>query len=278
MKTAYYKIASRIIRIRSIYDQVHVLCRDYRIDTSVDFTNIDLEIQTDPGDLTYERKKSLREHELENRSFPDFDDAYLETLAIYRKISEQMLSFDTFLMHGSAISVDGMAYLFTAKSGTGKSTHTRLWRQYLGDRAVMVNDDKPLIRVFKAGDPDTHAAISQEHASIVDEPGLPESGNRPWAQVCGTPWNGKHHLGSNIIVPLKAICFIEQGRHNRINKVDPLEIYPLLLQQAYRPSDRIKLAKTLHLLDLLCQSVDFYKLSCNMDPEAAVISYEAMRC
>ena len=78
-------------------------------------------------------------------------DDYLETLAVCRKIAERMPEYDTFLFHGSCIAVDGVGYLFTAKSGTGKSTHTRLWRELLDNRATMVNDDKPLIRIADDG-------------------------------------------------------------------------------------------------------------------------------
>lgn len=70
--------------------------------------------------------------------------SYLETLAVYRKIVTRLVFSDILLIHGSAIAVDGKAYLFTAPSGTGKSTHTRMCREYFKDRAVMVNDDKPL--------------------------------------------------------------------------------------------------------------------------------------
>lgn len=52
----------------------------------------------------------------------------------YRKIAEKLVQYDVMLFHGSAVAVDGIGYLFTAKSGTGKSTHTRLWREYFGDR------------------------------------------------------------------------------------------------------------------------------------------------
>ena len=109
------------------------------------------------------------------------NDEYLETLAVYRKIAEKMIDYDTILFHGSVIAVDGIGYLFTAKSGTGKSTHTRLWRELFGERAVMVNDDKPLIKVSENG--------------II---------------VYGTPWDGKHRLSTNTFVPLKGICFMSK--------------------------------------------------------------------
>ena len=58
----------------------------------------------------------------------------------------QLLDFNGMLLHASAVMVDGKAYLFTAPSGTGKSTHTRLWLQQFGERAAILNDDKPALR------------------------------------------------------------------------------------------------------------------------------------
>ena len=177
-----------------------------------------------------------------------YADAYLETLAVYRKIAEYLPKDGTVLFHGSAIAVDGEAYLFAAKSGTGKSTHARLWRELLGDRAVMINDDKPLLHIAPEG-----------------------------ATVFGTPWNGKHRLGINGSAPLKTICFLERGEQNRIVRIEPKAAYPMLLQQTYRPASLESLKQTLTLLDTLMQTVAFYRLACNMKPEAAKVSYEAMK-
>ena len=171
-----------------------------------------------------------------------------ETLAIYRKIAEKMPEYDTVLMHGSAVAVDGEAYLFTAPSSTGKSTHTRLWREVFGERAVMVNDDKPLVRI----DPDG-------------------------ATVFGTPWNGKHRLGANIAVPLRAICLLERAEINRIGEISARGAYPTLLRQTYRPLDPGVFAKMLTLLDRLKTVVRFYRLGCNMELDAARIAYEGMK-
>ena len=242
--TNTYRIAERNIQITSIYEDIHRLCRDYQYSEQP----IDFAVQTQPSDIDFERKKSAHEDEVEGRMVRPFSDGYLETLAVYRKIAEKMPDYDTVLFHGSAVAVDGAAYLFIAKSGTGKSTHTRLWRELLGSRAVMINDDKPLIRVTDAG-----------------------------AIIYGTPWDGKHRLSSNIDVPLKAICILTRGAENHIEPVTAAEAYPMLLQQAYRPADPTSLSKTLNLIDKLAASVSLWRLSCNMDPEAAKVSYEAMK-
>jgi hypothetical protein len=137
--------------------------------------------------------------------------------------------------------------LFTAASGTGKSTHTRLWREHFGDRAVMVNDDKPLLRI--------------EDGKVT---------------VCGSPWNGKHALGTNTMVPLKGLCILTRARENSIEPLSPAEAFPLLLQQTHRVKDAQGTLKVLELLNKLSNSTGLYRLGCNMDPEAAVVAYNGM--
>ena len=176
MITRKYKIADKVVEVNSIYDEVHEYCADYLTNEPADYS-----VTTTQADIDFEREKSAREDEIEGIPIRHFSDSYLEELAAYRKIAEKMLDFDTVLFHGSVVAVDGVGYLFTAKSGTGKSTHTRLWREYFGERAVMVNDDKPLLYIA-----DTVTAY-------------------------GTPYNGKHRLGTNTSVPLKAICILTRS-------------------------------------------------------------------
>lgn len=238
-----YKIADKIISINSLYASVHTLCRDYAFDGQPQIF-----VSCSAEDIATEREKSDRNAKAEGRVPQKFPDSYLETLAIYRKIADNMVDSDCFLFHGSAIAVDGVGYLFTAKSGTGKSTHTALWRRLFGNRAVMVNDDKPLIRV---------------------------QGGK--AVVYGTPWNGKHRLGCNIAVPLKAVCILARAQENRIERTDKRQALPMLIQQTHRPEDPKKTAKTLRLIDSLASSVSLYRLGCNMEIQAAQIAYNAMK-
>lgn len=240
--TDTFNFAGITIQINSIFSYVQNQCRVYQLCDVPVFS-----IRTEYSDIDYEREKSAREDETQGIPIRPFSDAYLESLAVYRKIAEKMPDYDTFLFHGSAIAVDGAGYLFTAKSGTGKSTHTRLWRELLGERAVMVNDDKPLIRVNPDGT----------------------------ALVYGTPWDGKHRLSSNIAVPLRAMCILERAEENSIQEISKEEALPMLIQQAYRPADPVALAKTLKLIDRL--DVRFYRLGCNMDISAAALSYEIMK-
>ena len=238
-----YRIAEQNIEVVSLYSEVHDLCMAYRTDAEPDFT-----VETTPADIGFEREKSAREDARAGIPARSFSDDYLETLAVYRKTAEKLTEYDIILFHGSCVAVDGAGYLFTAGSGTGKSTHTRLWRELLGDRAVMVNDDKPLIRITE-GSP----------------------------VIYGTPWDGKHRLSTNIAVPLKAVCILERAEKNTIRPVAKREAYPLLLQQVYRPQDSKAMERTLTLLDRLAASVSLWRLGCNPKLEAAQTAYDAMK-
>lgn len=243
MMTRKYKIADKVVEVTSIYDEVHEYCSDYLTDEKSDYS-----VSTTQADIDYEREKSAREDEIEGIPIRHFSDSYLEEIAVYRKIAEQMIDYDTILFHGSVIAVDGIGYLFTARSGTGKSTHTRLWREYFGDRAVMVNDDKPLLHISDSG--------------VI---------------AYGTPYNGKHRLGSNISVPLKAICILTRAADNHIEPITREQAYTMLLQQVYRPADALKMMQTLSLEDRLADNVKLYRLCCNMDISAAKVAYEGMQ-
>lgn len=241
--TKRYKIAGIVIEVNWLYEKVHEYCRDYLTDEPVDFS-----VTITPEDITFEREITAQEYAYEGLPLPDFSQGALEETAVYRKIAEKMPDYDTFVFHGSVIAADGIGYLFTAKSGTGKSTHTRLWREYLGDRAVMVNDDKPLLKVTDEG--------------VI---------------AYGTPYNGKHRLGANISVPLKAICILERDQENHIECITKAQAYAMLLQQVYRPQDAAQMAKTLQLVDKLAEHVELYRLGCNMDISAAEVAYNAMK-
>lgn len=241
--TDKYLFADKVVQITSLYQAVHEYCKDFRCTGTAD-----IEVSITQDDIDFERERNARTSEKEGSKAYYPSDSYIEQLAVYRKISEQMPRFDTFLFHGSCISVDGEGYMFTAPSGTGKSTHARLWREYLGDRAVMVNDDKPLIRVSD----DTVTAF-------------------------GTAYNGKHHLGGNISVPLKAIALLERAEQNSIEEVTPKQIYPRILQQMYRPYDAAALAMSMGLLDKMMCKARLYIIRCNMDIQAAQIAYDTMK-
>ena len=238
-----YKIGGKVIEIESVHEEINKLCRDYRYTGDIDFS-----VKTTQSAIDFEREKSIAEDKKEGIPVRKFSDSYLETLAVYRQIAENMIESDTLLFHGSVVSVDGTGYLFTAKSGTGKSTHTRLWREYFGERAVMVNDDKPLLEVTENG--------------VI---------------VYGTPWDGKHHLSNNIAVPLKAICILGRAEKNRIEKITESTAFPMLMQQSYRSGNAEKMKKILKLINGISEKVSLYQAGFNMEIESAEMAYNVMK-
>lgn len=244
MITFTISLAGFYVEVNSLYESARTFCRDYLCDD----VKADFSVSVSAEDIAFEREKSEKEDLLEGIPIRRFSDKYLETLAVYRKICTHLLERDVLLFHGSAIAVDGVAYLFTAKSGTGKSTHTALWRQVFEERAVMINDDKPLLKISPEG-----------------------------VLVCGTPWNGKHGLGCNKMVPLKAICILERAERNTITSMDAAEVLPMLMQQSFRTGTPGGTVLLFDILDKLTKRVQLYRLGCNMDPQAAVVAYEGMK-
>lgn len=237
------RLADKVVAVSALYPSTRDFCSEYITDDAPDFS-----VSVELSDILFEDRKSDEERALEGLAVYKYSPEYLETLALYRKIAEGMAGFDVILFHGSAIMLDGEAYIFTAKSGTGKSTHTRLWRKAFGERVVMINDDKPLI-------------------SLAD--GKPT--------VYGTPWCGKHGIGKNISAPVKAICILTRGENNTIAKISPHLAMPELLMQTYRFSDAEGMKRVLASLDSLINLVGIYRLACNMNPEAAIVAYNGMK-
>ena len=226
-----YKLADTVIDVDSIWPAIHRLLQDYKTDDPSEF-----KIMTDWPDIRAIEDKSEEKQ---------FSAAYYEMLAVHCKLSHELLDKDILLFHGSALAMDGQGYIFTAPSGTGKSTHARLWREHFGERVTMVNDDKPFLKI---GD-----------SSVT---------------VYGSPWDGKHRLSKNTSVPLKAIAILERAEQNSIERVEPSEAVIKLLQQSYREED---MEKIFPLVLRLAELVPIYRLRCNMDPEAAIIAYEGMQ-
>ena len=234
------RLADVNIAINSIYDEVFRLCRDYLTEGAPELC-----ISPAPADIELERVKSIREAETEGIIPVDYPDSYLETLAVYRQIATQMLERDTFLLHGAVIAVKDKAWLFTAPSGTGKTTHINLWLDNI-EGSYVVNGDKPLIH------------IGEE------------------VTVYGTPWAGKEGWQKNVGVKLCGIVFLERGAENSIKRTTLSQVLPTLIQQSYRPNDKSGVEKTLALIVKLGSRIPLYRLQCNMLPEAALTAYNTL--
>lgn len=151
------------------------------------------------------------------------------------------------IMHSSTIAYKGCGILFSAPSGTGKSTHTGLWKKYYGGDTVIINDDMPAVRF-----------------------------NENIPQVSGTPWSGKTEINANITAPVKAIVMLEQKKENSIRRIDGAEAVFRVLNELTRPVFPELMDKTLEYIEQLVSSVPVYLLGCNISREAVDIVKEAV--
>lgn len=234
MEAFTMEIAGAVVRVQPLFESTKEYCRPYLTEKEPDFA-----VQVTRENLAFEQKKLDMEADEEGLKRRKFTDPFLERTAIQRYVADYLLGRDTLMLHGSTVAVDGKAYLFTAPCGTGKSTHTRLWRELFGPRAVMVNDDKPFLRLTDDG-----------------------------VLAYGSPWSGKHGLATNICVPLAGICLLRRGTENVITRANPQEMTAFLRHQAHGDAGE--------LVEKLVQRVPLWEMACNKNLEAAKVAYEAM--
>ena len=240
MEKFYMNLAERSIAVSANFATTKRFCREYILDEVPNEVDIEVEITLEKIEVEREALRMAGEE--------GFSDAYLETLVLQRGISDELPKYGVILFHGSAVALDGEVYLFTAPSGTGKSTHASLWRKAVGERIVMVNDDKPFLGV-------------KEDGTVV---------------VYGSPWNGKHRLSNNIVLPLKAICILEQAKENKIQRIAAGDAFRTIYTQTYRKSTDMQfMDRTLDILEHVMK-YPIWKLECNISKEAFRLSFETM--
>ncbi len=228
-------MADFVIEIRNKYKNIEKLCKNYIVnDGEPDFI-----LECTDEDI---------EAEIENYDDPSYaNSGYSESICIYRKLALQLPKHDAFLMHAAVIDVDGNAYAFTARSGTGKSTHIRLWKLLLGEKVKVVNGDKPILRFIDGT-----------------------------LYVYGTPWCGKEGWNENMRSTLKGLCFLERAELNSISALEKSDAAERIMHQILMPTDPFDALATLELMDKMLTKTDTWLLGCNMDIEAAKVAYENM--
>ena len=226
----YYKIAGVNIKMDSFGRTVEQAER-YRISpcAEVDFT-----------------VESNREKYLEK--YPFCSDDIAEYMTTGGSFYRQLLNFNGLMLHSSAVVLDGKAYLFAADPGTGKSTHTQKWLDKFGDRAFILNDDKPALRLIDG----------------------------VW-YAYGTPWSGKYDISVNTRAPIAGIAMIERAEINEMEPFAGAEAIHAILKQVNRPKDLQYRVKLMELLDKLMTMVPIWRFKCNnYAPDAVEVSYAAM--
>ena len=224
------KIAEIVIEINAFNESTKKYCEDF--------------LSNEDSDLTI----TMSREDLENEKHINEDGkvyASEEISALYRKIADIFIEHNIVVFHGSSFKVNDYAFIVTARSGVGKSTHVNLLKRLLGNDLVYINDDKPLLEV-----------------------------NNNNLMLYSSPWNGKERRGNNTKAPLKAIIFLNRGNNTYRQLNNSEEVYFKLLSQIYLPRDKDKREKALKIIDILLKSVNFYEINVNTDISSTSMTYE----
>ncbi len=224
-------IANLNIKVNCKYGFTRDFCGEYVTDNEPDFSvsvsedAIDREIEISP----FEPSRP-----------------YAESICVYREIAEKLPFYDRLVFHGAVISYKNKGYIFTAPSGTGKTTHISLWHKYVGGVDV-VNGDKPVLHITE-----------------------------DFTEAYATPYAGKEGFQNHSHEKLRGICLIEQSKENSIRRIAVSDCLMRIMTQVYKPYDTAAAVKTLDLLDKLLRNVPVYLLGCDMSENAVKCSYEAL--
>jgi hypothetical protein len=159
-----------------------------------------------------------------------------------------LLHNDGIVIHSSTLQYKGKGIMFSAPSGTGKSTHVKLWETHIGDGVSVLNDDTPAVR-------------------LID--GKPI--------VYGTPWSGSSLINKNSSAPLTAIVLLEQSPINCITKLSVQEALLKLMPRTFLPYfDEDMMRKAFVVFEKIINSVPVYSLKCRPDKEAVEMVYKCV--
>ncbi|MBR4309379.1 MAG: hypothetical protein IKT58_07275 [Oscillospiraceae bacterium] len=229
-----YEFAEFIVDIRNVYSEIEERCADYLYtgDRPTDYT-----IAVTPEELKQEQAT------VEHICAP----GYLEFICAYRKLCNLIPLRYAMILHASTITWKDYGIGFFARSGVGKTTHTRHWLKTLYPHAKIVNGDKPLVRFFEG---------------------------KPY--IYGTPWAGKENAQRNVKAPLTHLCLIERGEKNEVSPLPPQEALELLMVQILLPPDPQALNNTLDMLEQLLSNCQLWRIRCTPVEESALLARMTM--
>ena len=225
-----YKIADIITDIKPKFRYFESIAEDY-LYTGNEPVQIKISIRED-----YIRKRAEKNTHLTLGN--------LESIFLADAFNKKILKYNAIFLHSSAILYKGKAYLFSADSGVGKSTHTKLWIKKFGAENVqIINDDKPIIRFI----------------------------DNDW-YVYGSPFDGGSGVNTNTRAKLGGIVFLERAQTNSIVKLNKKDVFPMLYKNTIKLSLDDEYADyMLTTADKLISENNFYLLKCNTDIESAEI-------
>lgn len=206
--------------------------------------NAGLSVEVSDEQLKAEEKTAFAEQGIV------FGPSACEFTAVHRQLADWLPLHNAFVMHSAVIEANGEGIAFAAHSGTGKTTHMLLWQRLLGEKMIIVNGDKPIVRFFDS------------------EPDIP--------YAYGTPWNGKESMGCNMKTRLRHICLIERADENSAVPLETDAAVSLLFNQTYMPRDPAAAAATMAMMNRLISSCRLWRIRCNMDISAAETAYKAI--
>ncbi len=202
------------------------------------------------GDRETDYVISVTDEELEQEAkvsqFPD-SKGYLESVCAYRKLCMQIPKKDAILLHSAVIEAEGRGIAFFARSGVGKTTHTRHWIKTYFPKVNIVNGDKPIVRFFD---------------------GVP--------YAYGTPWAGKEGIYRLVRAELQDLCLIERAPVNEVTPLSKEEALNLLMLQIFLPQDPQAAIATLDMVEKLLERCNLWRIRCTPEKEAAIVAYETI--
>lgn len=187
----------------------------------------------------------------ESYIFPQLDELYATSKLswlIMVAFGQACLIKDTILVHASVVENSQQAFAFLGKSGTGKSTHSRLWIESFADFKLL-NDDNPAIRV-------------------MDEK----------AYIYGTPWSGKTPCYRAVRIPLAGIVRLSQAAKNVFSEINHVKALTALLPSGSAIRWNMTLFNAMiSTLEHLVQLCEIAELHCLPNQDAAKLCYNSLK-
>lgn len=190
------------------------------------------------------KEKNIKEYK---EKYPQFNERQCERAFVKYRMDSILVGYNAFPVHASALAYNDKAFLFTALSGVGKSTHSRRWREAFGDMVTMINDDRPYLKV--------------KNGSVY---------------VYSHPQAGKHGIYTNTHFPVLVIGKLIRDKNNYVKKIPEYQAFPYLAQQSFTMDTPQLTGKILKLIRKIVQIVEFYEIHCNLDADSGLEIYNQL--